>query len=196
MVFSIWRNQFMVTLKTYRAYVLLFFIMIIIFFIGNCKKDTILGHDDTLSMNRTSYTGTQLKINGYYYQLQGGVYYTLYCFYRNGVLVYLGGGYNQSQLGELENNIQNGSYYNTLKNYKDNWGVFIIQNSNIKFEKWEPGSGGPLHSYIREGTILNDTTFHITKSMRSNGSEVTSENDTYHFKKFSPKPDSTNKFVP
>jgi hypothetical protein len=87
---------------------------------------------------------------------------------------------------------------NAYKEYQVMWGVFLIENNSIRFEHWYPSSGGPLKAYVRSGTILNDTTFQITKSYRNkNGekAEVTSRNEVYHFKQFSPKPDSTNKYV-
>jgi hypothetical protein len=77
---------------------------------------------------------------------------------------------------------------------KDCWGVFNIKDNIIKFERWYPGQGAKK-AYVREGIILNDTTFHITKSYRSNGSELKDADEVYHFRKFSPKPDSTNVFV-
>ena len=63
------------------------------------------------------------------------------------------------------------------------------------FEKWYPNSPGQPKVYIREGKILNDTTFHITASYRPDGSERREKDEIYHFKQFSPKPDSTNNFV-
>jgi hypothetical protein len=82
---------------------------------------------------------------------------------------------------------------------KYNYGRFLIENDNIKFERWYPGSP-PLPAYIRSGTILNDTTFVITEIYRmknGNKTEVeTGRNEIYHFKQFSPKPDSTNRYVP
>ena len=45
-------------------------------------------------------------------------------------------------------------------------GVFIINGQSIKFEKWYPSSGGGLPAYVREGDIINDTTFVISVSYR------------------------------
>jgi hypothetical protein len=52
---------------------------------------------------------------------------------------------------------------------------------------------------VRAGQILNDTTFVIAESYRMNEgkkTEVKERNETYHFKQFNPKPDSTNRFIP
>ena len=60
---------------------------------------------------------------------------------------------------------------------------------------WYSPSGGGTPAYVREGKILNDTTFHITTSYRSNGSERHEKDEVYHFRQFYPKPDSTNNFI-
>ncbi len=161
-----------------------------------CSKDKIW-KDDTLFINRSDYSGNSLRVDGYFYQEKDGHFYTIYCLYRSGILLYLGGGFNQTEVTELENSIRNGSFYTAAKDFKDYWGVFKIENNNIKFEKWY-ASDPPLKAYIREGVIVNDTTFIITEIYRMQGgkkTETRTENETYHFKQFTPKPDSTNSFI-
>jgi len=51
----------------------------------------------------------------------------------------------------------------------------------------------PHRGNVREGIILNDTTFQITKY--TSGSNVSERNEVYHFREFHPKPDSTNKYI-
>jgi len=175
-------------------------LLLIIFIVamsGNCTKDIVF-KDDELSFQRIPYTGNQLRVDGYYYQKKDGKFFTMYCFYRDGIVLYLGGGFTSGQIIELEDRIQNGSFYQDIKNQKDYWGVFKIENTSILFEKWYPSSGGGLPAYVRAGEILNDTTFVITESYRMQGGkkkEVRERNETYHFRKFSPKPDSTNIFI-
>lgn len=164
---------------------------------SSCNKDKIW-KDDELSIQKVPYQGNQLRIDGYYYQQKDGDFYTLYTLYSNGILLYLGGGFTRDKLIELENSIQNGSFYNAAKTFKDYWGVFKIENNNIQFERWYPSSGGGLPAYVRSGNILNDTTFIIIESYRIKSgikTEVKERNETYHFKQFSPKPDSTNTFI-
>jgi hypothetical protein len=65
------------------------FLLIISIFISHCSiKD-----DDMLSLPLMPYTGNQLRIDGYYYQAghDGKVIFTPYFFYRNGVVIYIGG---------------------------------------------------------------------------------------------------------
>ncbi len=144
--------------------------------------------NDVFTLPRENYNGNQLRVDGYYYSKNDG-----YFFYRNGVFFDPGGGYGYIGKERWEAKSIDKKYLISLIS-ESWWGQFVIQDSIIKFEMYYPGDG-PLWSYIKEGIILNDTTFHITKSYRSNGTMLSEENEVYHFRKFSPKPDSTNVFV-
>lgn len=157
-----------------------------------CMKS---GADDVLSLPQTPYMGNQLRIDGYYHSVyyapDGDRLFRGYALYRNGIILYLGGGYSSTQeLAEsiIKDYINNSDY----KKVKYNWGVFLLDTNKIAFERWYP-SERPHHAFVREGVILNDTTFHITKSYR--GSEAWVEDEIYHFRPFSPKPDSSNAYV-
>lgn len=155
--------------------------------------------DDILSIEQTNYLGNQLRIDGFYYQsLENNTYFTGYIFYNNGITLHIGSHPN-SNLEEIENDLRSTDWFSVVREAKYMWGRFITDNTNIKFERWYP-SEPPLKAYIREGTILNDTTFVITESYRmkdGNKTDITTgRNEIYHFRKFNPKPDSTNRFVP
>lgn len=171
-------------------------IAVLLLTILGCKKDSLF-KDDELTITRHDYNTSQLKIDGYYYQEKDGEFYSLYCFYRNGIIQYLGGGYTIAELKELEERIKSGIFDNYEKT-KGYWGVFHIDQNQIQFERWYPSSPGKWTAFIREGKILNDTTFMITVSYRMRKNKRTEESvksETYRFKKFSPKPDSTNSFI-
>lgn len=173
--------------------ILLSSFLIGIFSLGNsCEK---IERDDKFALTKQAYFGYQLKINGYYYQKAEGKYYTIYFFYEDGILLYGGGNFNYQELIDKEKDYNNETWLRAVKKYKDFWGVYYIESNSIAFERWYPSSGGPYPAYIRSGEILNDTTFVITKSIRSNGKEEQQLNEVYHFKEFSPKPDSTNNFI-
>ena len=153
------------------------------------------GDDDLFSLTSTPYSGDQLRTDGYYYQIgyDGKTIFSSYFFYKNGILISVGGA--EPSLEIMDSYIK--KYYLNGQKYKKDklsWGVFFIEDDNIKFERWYP-SERPYKSFVREGVILNDTTFHITKSYRSNGSEQREKDEIYHFRQFSPKPDSTNVFI-
>jgi len=154
--------------------------------------------DDLLSLPLTPYTGNQLRIDGYYYQIADGVdfnegtIFSCYFFYENGIIIGMGGAENS--LEEMDEYIIRVMGSQNYKNIKFLCRVFVIEGNIIKFEGWYP-SAKPHKAYVREGTILNDTTFHITKSYRSNGSELREKDEIYYFREFSPKPDSTNVYI-
>ena len=151
--------------------------------------------DDSLSIPLTPYTGDQLRIDGYYYLIgyDGKTIHSAYFFYGNGVLISCNGA--KSSLEEMDNYIKEEFLDSQIyKRRKIDWGVFLIEGNNIKFERWYP-SQRPYPAFVREGVVLNNTTFHITKSYRSNGTEEREKDEIYYFRPFSPKPDSTNNFI-
>ena len=89
---------------------------------------------------------------------------------------------------QWEEKYANGSYYNEYKDIKQKWGIFKIEGNKIRIENWGYGElARPVT--VSEGSILNDTTYKKIKINNSNA------NLTYHYKQFSPKPDSTNVFI-
>lgn len=160
---------------------------------NNCSK---IYSDDKLTLAKRPYIGNQLKIDGYYYTIYQINKASVYVFFNNGVLLNAGDGYDLTVPNYIENSLSSTSFINKLKGIKFSWGLFNVEGNNISLERWYSSTGGPLKTYIDFGTIINDSTFQITNSMRSDGTEKRSENIIFKFKKFSPKPDSTNSFTP
>ncbi len=153
--------------------------------------------DDKLTLPKQDYYGNELRIDGYYYNYSDSRY-EIYFLFHNGTMLY-GGVPLESELAEREQSFIDGSYYSIIKNSKTNWGRFIIEGNTIKQEYWPASTGGPLEAYTVSGVILNDTTFKMTKSWRSCKPKKKKEKKefetVYHFKQFSPKPDSTNAYT-
>ena len=166
--------------------------MLGILLLSSCEK---LVTWDEFTLKKTRYDGIQLRTDGYYYQLTGdGIFQNFYCFYRNGVLLNMGG--YRSTIVEMNGYVKQQFVLNNVNSSdKSCWGLFVINYQIIKFEHYYITDDINKRSYIREGTILNDSTFHITVSYRSDGSERREKDETYHFRAFSPKPDSTSNFV-
>jgi len=177
---------------TYFLFIALSFILL-----AGCACCSFILKPDPLSLPRVEYTGTNLRIDGYYYEQytasNGIEYMTVLFFYRNGILLE-GETFPKGKLPEKEQNYLSEEWINVVRKHRDFWGVFHVTGNNMKFEKWYP-SERPTTS-IREGVIFNDTTFRITKVYRPDGSNLKSEDRIYLFKAFSPKPDSTNRFIP
>ena len=158
-------------------------------------KEGIFKDDDTLSIQRRPYVGNQLRIDGYYYRSIDDRL-TVYFLYQNGTILY-GSGFPIDEQKEQEDKYKTTEWQSLVKKSKYRWGVFAIEGNIMQFERWYP-SEPPLEAYVREGEILNDTTFTIIQSYRvvdGQKTEVKEREETYHFKEFSPKPDSTNGFI-
>jgi len=161
---------------------------------SSCDRERDESLDDKLSLEKIDYNGNELRIDGYFICLHG---FAPYFLYRNGII--MGGtGEKNNDISIMEEWFRNGSYATHAQKYKYDWGIFQISGNQIKYEKWAPVQG-PLLAATYEGVILNDTTFVINKSYRVQdaGKKAPSElHWEYHFKQFSPKPDSTNRFIP
>jgi hypothetical protein len=151
-------------------------------------------------MNKTPYFENKLRIDGYYYsniawydKYIDRTYIGIAVFYRDGFCIHTWGEpINHDTLGYIENDILlNDTYINKIKNEPTHIGVFQITYPDIQFEAWEFRTDPFSHF----GTILNDTTFVIYKRFNNRTKQTYSENLTYRFKQFSPKPDSTNVWI-
>jgi hypothetical protein len=159
---------------------------------SSCDKQ----FDDTLSLSRTEYYGSKLKIDGYYFCGNESHFFETCFFYQNGIYVNWGGTPNniENPFYFVENNYKSEKHINAIKHNKSGWGVFQIENNNIKIERWFC-TDGICRAYVCEGIILNDTTFRITKTYRNDGTGLKMIDNLYCFKNFLPKPDSTNNFI-
>ncbi len=155
------------------------------------------GKDVELELVRTDYIGSELKIDGYYISPEhsDGVMAT-YFFYQNGTVLY-GGSYDKEMSNEEIQNIWiEDSFDDLIKDTKDVWGVFNIDEGSIEYETWESSNGGPLKTVVRFGEILDNSTFVVTSLDNNYTEETVALSDTFYFEKFSPKPDSLNRFIP
>jgi hypothetical protein len=163
--------------------------MILMF--SGCIKD-----DDELTIFKTPFNDNTLKTNGYYYRnwnVNSRSMVDIFFLYKDGVLLY--GSTNDSiSVNAVEEMFRSGEYYNNSFDRKYNWGAFIIQGDSIFIERWYPSSR-PYWAYRQSGIILNDSTYRLTGIVRVDGTEEDEIDRTYHFKQFSPKPDSTNSFI-
>jgi len=164
-------------------YLLLLTIMLLLQGCLFLEKDEILP-------SARPYTGNQLRMNGYYYRISShnNVISHPLVLYTNGISLFTYSGSGDT-LGEMDEYIR--KHYveeNRYSTRKYNWGVFFI-DSNQTICMHFLYQDYPHREYVYEGVILNDSTFHITKSSND------IRNDIYHFREFYPKPDSTNKYI-
>ncbi len=151
--------------------------------------------DEKLTLPKQPYLGNELRTDGYYYQT-GEKAIIVAFLYKDGTMI-LAGSIPAQEIQQREEMFKSGEFYEHIKNNKTCWCVYRIEDGNIKTNYWV--SPRPFRCYFQEGAILNDTTFVLQRYYRMENGEKTEEgdiNETYHFRQFSPKPDSTNMFIP
>ena len=154
--------------------------------INNCDKK------EKFTLSRQDIAGTQMKLNGYYYSLETMPMF----FYRNGVLHCGSVSNSGNNIIEIENQILTGEYYNKIKNRINEWSLFSINGTEVKYEYFlRKGELNCWYPVIATGEILNDSTLLFTSIVNSDGTEPKTIHNVWHFKAFSPKPDSTNSFL-
>jgi len=168
-----------------------FFLLIAVLIITSCSKRL-----DELMMNKSPYTGSELRIDGYYMSSpNSSMDVGVGVFYRDGVCIHF---FFRPETLDTMNYIEsefllNESFINDAKS-KPSWlGVFEINDESLNFETWEAGRNITTFNHFAD--ILNDTTFILRERVDNLLSSSSTENLTYRFKEFSPKPDSTNMFI-
>jgi hypothetical protein len=145
---------------------------------------------------------TSLRLNGYYaYKyttITDGLELSNVRFlYKNGIIFDASNHGTHSDI-ELEKIVHDNidKYMDKYRKDANYWKVVSISNSSITIEGWNSSlSPKNQDTIIEKGIILNDTTFRITSLNDRKGQLIKSVSNIYEFKKFSPKPDSTNKFI-
>jgi hypothetical protein len=161
------------------------YLLLLIISVQSCLKD------DDLIIKRVDNNSKKIKLNGYY--LETKFTHNPYFFYQNGVVFK----YSSRELKDsllIEDGMTNEVNLSLLKKLKYSWGIYQIINNEILIERWYPGEK-PYDAFLTKGRILNDTTFVLTEFSESDGSKKETINEIYRFRKFSPKPDSTNAFI-
>lgn len=158
--------------------------------ITGCKRVLNCEEKEKLSFEKTGFSGLQLRLGGYYIRDSHWVLF----FYRNGIVI--DSRIESTNQIEFQNELINGTFYSKISNDKSNWGLFKVSNNEIELEVLNALSQVSCKvPTIYQGKILDDSTIFFLKIKHSNGELIEYRNDTFHFKQFSPKPDSTNSFI-
>jgi hypothetical protein len=155
-------------------------IILFLLFVCSCLRTL---PDEELTITRIPYNGKEIRIDGYYTGLiPGQTKYSNYIFfYSNGVVFSFGyyNGLNPNQMVDVIGDVIN---------WKDSWGIFQIKNDSIFIQGWRlKDIGSQFLLRNNQYKIINDST--LLEKVQSGNSSI------YYFKKFSPKPDSTNVFI-
>ena len=178
----------------FMKYLRFLLIAFILFFFSSCFWDSFwewLNPDDKCTLEQRYFKGENLRIDGFYYRdvSEDDERTQIFILYRNGVVMAPGG----AKLSEAENRIKKLIDNNPRRDVIDIWGLFEVEDSSISLEYYLPSMYGH-HTYLMQGTILNDTTFHMTEGKHSDKSNYETIDDLYRFHKTDLKPDSTNNF--
>ena len=168
--------------------------MLLIVFLCSIFSCVIL-KDDPLSLDREANSGTDIRLDGYWWQklkLAHEPHVGIYFFYKDGVFLQ-GGAISIAELDEYD--FSSDEFRKASLRSKTGWGVFQTSQSTIQIETWLASSGGRLKTGIKTGEIINNEMFVIYSSLNNYSGETSARNDTFYFKEFSPKPDSTNTFI-
>jgi len=185
----------LVKLKTMKAK-----IWMLCFMLYLCSCEKILKNEE-FSIKCVPYLGSELRIDGYYYLKRLGSdgnkrFISYFIFYSDGVSST--GNIETENLSDVESYFATWSYDKWIRSNLYVWGPFSIQGDKLRMQYYEPSDY--LIKRIEEVscTILNDSTFYLEKiylvhAEKEGRSFTTGE---YRFKQYSPKPDSTNNFLP
>lgn len=155
----------------------------ILLFITSCfdKPLTITKEESVRDLEK-------LRMDGYYLSTSEGEIssYHILVLYNNGVLQASNGLYEEGE--EIEHNVL--GRLNAIPSEKGHWGVFNIRNDGfIEVQYWVGTNKNKYAVSKLNGKILSDTSFFLKHQ------EYYNSIDTFHFRKFTPKPDSTNQFI-
>jgi hypothetical protein len=139
--------------------------------------------DEELTMVRMPYNGSEIRLDGCFISEENTETHrhTYSFFYSNGTEL----SFSSSVVIEQKNQVPIGVWSSKLF-----WGVFEISDKVIKVQSWDMNEDTFVRQFIRSNyiyKILNDSTLLYENSK---GYKL-----IYHFKKFSPKPDSTNIYI-
>ncbi|MFC3199508.1 hypothetical protein ACFOET_17960 [Parapedobacter deserti] len=157
--------------------------------LSGCKKHW---EDDKLQIARESYTGDQLRIDGFY--VKGNTILSIYVLYENGILL-VGDSFDANELEARAAEMQTSEWQAVTKKCKFCWGAFTVRGDEIMYERWVPPSGGGFPTFTWKGTITSDTEFVMTSLRDNRKGKTEAINEVYRFVEFEHKPDSTNPFV-
>lgn len=170
------------------------FVILAVTILNSCSNSA----EYELTIDKEPYLGNELRIDGYYYYQydvnENEKYTIVLFFYRNGV-VFTANTFTTENFDIIEKFYLDGEHESFIKD-RDVWSTFKVNKDTLIYETWEPPRVSigptPIKHYCE---IINDTTYRVYKRKHYSESEFEEVSETYHFRKFDHKPDSTNNFI-
>jgi len=157
--------------------------------LNGCNRNT----RDAFSFERQKYIGDELKTSGYYSYEEGGIYSYIFLF-NNGVTLSASASNGIDSQEELNTHLMsyNFSQLSSLPYY---WGIFEVNQGRIYFEQWISADARSYPILKKEGIILSDSSFTITRKKIEHNNTDQEVEEIYQFKHFRSKPDSISLFI-
>ena len=149
----------------------------------------------------------KLRLNGFYYKIsldpyRSGYSVSIYYLYSNGVIYYSGSLISKNIDDALLTMEQESGDSLKIRNSSRNshwgyWGIYKIEKNLISVEMQLLGEG---HVINKTGKLVNDSIF-VLNNFKDRGAIFSSQRqdfpdpEYYYFKKYTTKPDSTNKYI-
>lgn len=149
--------------------------------------------DDSLTLQMEPFMEKSLKTQGYYYNNYLKNYYDVIFLFQDGAIYTKV--FEAKDLEEIDFKISS-EYANFKAESTSNpvgWGLFNIRADTLVLNLWFPGEG-PKSTGYKVGRLMTDTSFVIEalyNERELKKGEVRSLNQTYHFRSFPAKIDSS-----
>jgi hypothetical protein len=127
-----------------------------------------------------------IKMDGYFYTKYENGYIALF-FYKNGVVYTTNTIEGVSDLEDLDDHIRTKHSGANSVQLRWFWGIYRIEGDIIKVNYWLSGTGSVYPAEISEGEIISPSIIRIPW--------IDDQLNEFKFRRFSPKPDSTNAFI-
>ncbi len=175
--------------------------------INSCEKKSENKNFEELILKRIENIGNNLKISGYYYENLDALndkYASAFCLYSNGILISLGSFQKINFFQNVEKLLTDKNFKNYFTS-RSGWGIFTIQSTEITIENWgnKIATNQPYPAFGKIGKIIDNSTIEIYQMYKIEKKQKINLDHSlfylptsYHFREFSPKPDSTNNFIP
>lgn len=143
-------------------------------------------------------TSEKIKLSGYFYVKKDNNLYNSIVLYQNGIVLEGGSSEVSAGINSVDSNFLATNNFNNSYDRKIPyiWGIYSINENYIIIERYKvPAFGESYQTYVDKGHIINERQFIITSRKYIKTGKLEARRDTFNFRPFSTKPDSTNNFI-
>lgn len=143
---------------------------------------------EEFKLKKVNYLGSELRIDGYYYlKYESG--YCSFFLYKNGMFLSNGCTNHIESVEELDLLLSDSALQERKNKHQYVWGLYKVIEDKVIIERWETWNGMPFKVKRSNGNLISNTKFSTSAMKNLEVFEI------YEYREFSPKPDSTNRFI-